>query len=207
MQLYLSSYGVGNSSGELVASFGKNKKVAVIGNATDWAVAEERREHIQHTLEILVELGLAPEEVDLRDYFDNSEGLAKRLNQFGGVWVRGGNAFILRRAMLYSGMDNYIGSKVKDKNFVYGGYSAGVCLLGPSLRGLELVDDPHIVPVGYQKEIIWDGLGILDYMIVPHYKSDHPESAMVDKTVEYLIANNLPYKTLRDGEVIVGETD
>lgn len=207
MQLYLSSYQVGNSSDELLAMFREGKKIAVIGNAMDGVSVEERREHIENTFTTLREIGLMPEEVDLRDYFDNSVGLAKQLNQFAGVWVRGGNTFILRRAMQYSGMDSYVGSKVKDKNFVYGGYSAGVCLLGSTLHGLELVDDPNMVPAGYQKEIIWDGLSILDYTIVPHYKSDHPESAMVDKSVEYLIRNNIPYKTLRDGEVIVGETD
>ncbi len=206
MQLYLSSYHLGNNPEDLARYFISNKRIAVIGNAMDGVSAEERQEHVNNTMETLRAIGLQPEEVDLRDYFDQGEALKHRLNQFGGVWVRGGNTFILRRSMQYSGMDSYILSKMKDKNFVYGGYSAGVCLLGPTLRGLELVDDPQTVPAGYQKEIIWDGLGILDYMIVPHYKSDHPESAMVDKTVAYLIANSLPYKTLRDGEVIVGTT-
>jgi dipeptidase E len=36
-----------------------------------------------------------------------------------------------------------------------------------------------------------------------HYKSDHPESTSIDKEVEYCEKNNIPYQTLKDGEVIV----
>ena len=55
------------------------------------------------------------------------------------------------------------------------------------------------------KEILWEGLGILDHIILPHYKSDHPESADIDKEVEFCKRNNIPFKTLRDGEVIIIE--
>jgi dipeptidase E len=44
---------------------------------------------------------------------------------------------------------------------------------------------------------------ILDYAIAPHYKSDHPESADIDKCVAYFKENNIRYKTLRDGEAII----
>lgn len=206
MKLYLSSYRVGDKPKELVASFGKNKKVAVIANAMDFATESVRVDKMEGSISSLSALGLLPEEIDLRDYFYKPRELAKKLNEFGGVWVRGGNAFILRRAMQYCGMDLYVQSRVRDISFVYGGYSAGICLLGPDLHGLEIVDDPCKIPDKYQREIVWEGLGILDYLIVPHYKSDHPESAMVDKTVEYLIKNKIPYKTLRDGEAIIAET-
>ncbi len=86
---------------------------------------------------------------------------------------------------------------------VYGGYSAGVAVLTPSLRGLEFVDDPHVVPGGYEAEVVWDCLGILPFGVLPHYKSDHPESAEVDKSLEYLIDHHMPFIALRDGEAIV----
>src|SRR3989304_4089156 len=81
---------------------------------------------------------------------------------------------------------------------VYAGYSAGVCVLSPTLRGLELVDDPNIVPSGYDKQIIWEGIGLINYSIAPHYKSDHPESAAVSKEVEYFIENKIPFIALHD---------
>jgi dipeptidase E len=43
----------------------------------------------------------------------------------------------------------------------------------------------------------------VQYAIAPHYKSDHPESAAIDKSVEYLIDNHIPFIALRDGETIV----
>lgn len=46
---------------------------------------------------------------------------------------------------------------------------------------------------------------MLDYVIAPHYKSDHKESKDMDKVVEYMIDNKILFKALRDGEVIIIE--
>ena len=169
----------------------------------DFADKDERAESIRNSIMELKNIGLSPEEVDLRDYFEKQNKLSGKLNNFGAVYVRGGNTFILRRAMLQSGFDKWIKEKNKDPNFIYAGYSAGICVLSPTLHGLEIVDDPNIVPQGYNSEIIWDGLGIVDYSIAPHYKSDHPESGNVDKGVEYFVKHKMPFKTLSDGEVII----
>ena len=67
------------------------------------------------------------------------------------------------------------------------------------------MDDPTDQPYPEQKETVWEGLGLFDYIILPHYKSDHPESADVDKEVEFAKKNNIPFKTLKDGEVIIIE--
>lgn len=107
--------------------------------------------------------------------------------------------------MKLSGLDEILKDLLKKENILYGGYSAGVCVLAPTLKGMELVDDPNVKPYDNQKETIWDGVGILDYTIVPHYKSNHPESAKVDEAVKYMEKNNIPYKPLRDGEVIIIE--
>jgi len=90
-----------------------------------------------------------------------------------------------------------------DDAIVYGGYSAGIDMLTPSLHGAELVDDPNVVPDNYNPEIIWEGLGLVAYAIAPHYKSDHPESADIEKSVQFLIDNHVPFIALRDGQAIV----
>jgi len=125
------------------------------------------------------------------------------------VWVCGGNSFILRRAIAQSGFDEAITDLLAADEIVYGGFSAGACVVTPSLMGIDLCDDPEVVPEGYQEEVIWDGLGLVDYSIVPHYKSDHPESAVLDETATFLEDRGMPFKTLRDGEVIVvdGESE
>ncbi len=203
MKLYLSSYRLGNNPNQLSELFSNNKNVAVIGNAMDFVDDLQREEKIKQSIMELQSLGLFPREIDLRGYFGKQNELAKKLNEYGAVYVRGGNTFVLRRAMMQSGFDKFIKEKNIDPNFLYAGYSAGICVLSPTLHGLELVDDPNTVPQGYKSEIIWDGLDIIDYSIAPHYKSDHPESANVDKEVEYFMKHKLPFKTLPDGEVII----
>lgn len=181
-----------------------NKKVALISNALDFSTDLERRKKSTQTeLKDLKSIGLEPESLDLRDYFGKKAALKEKLNEFGGVWVRGGNTFLLRRAMKYSGFDELILEKRGDPDFVYAGYSAGACVITPTLKGIDFADDAHITPDGYSSEIIWEGLNLVSYSIAPHYKSDHPESELIEKSIEYFKANNMQYRTLRDGETII----
>jgi dipeptidase E len=46
----------------------------------------------------LSRLGLEPEVVDLRDFFEDTEATQRTFEDFDGVWVLGGNVFTLRRA-------------------------------------------------------------------------------------------------------------
>lgn len=204
MKLYLSSYNLGDNPEKLIELVGTTKKVAVICNASDLKTVEERKEKVKEEFDHLIEIGLLPEELDLRKYFGKQNKLKEKLNEFETVWVKGGNTFVLRRAMAQSGFDILIKEKIEDSNFVYAGYSAGSCVVTPTLKGLEIVDDPIEVPKDYNSEIIWEGLGLVDYSIAPHYKSNHPESIMVDETVKYFVENKMPHKALRDGEVIIG---
>ncbi len=203
MKLYLSSFRIGNKPGELLDLMGDNKRVAVINNARDFDTNEIRKTAVFEEMGRLESIGLICTDVDLRDYFGKTEELKTLLQQFDLIWVRGGNCFILRRAFNQSGLDTFIRQFIEEDKIVYGGYSAGIDMLVPSLRGAELVDDPNIIPATYNPEIIWECLNILPYTVAPHYKSDHPESAAVDKSIEYLIENHIPFIALRDGEAMV----
>lgn len=202
MKLYLSSYQVGNETDTLKALVGNNKRVAVICNAIDSADEAARSERVGRELAAMKNLGLEPEEVDLRDYFEKTDMIEGALSGYGLLWIRGGNVFTLRKAMALSGFDSVI-RQLLDKGVVYGGYSAASCAAGLTLHGIELCDDINLVPEGYPAETLWDGLNLIDYAIAPHYKSDHPESPMIDDVVDYFKKNNIPYKTLHDGEVII----
>jgi len=107
--------------------------------------------------------------------------------------------------MRISGFDIIFKELIKRDDFVYAGYSAGICVLGSDLKVLQIVDDPVDKPYRELQDTIWEGLGYLDYVILPHYKSDHPESALVDKVFEQCQEISIPFKTLRDGEVILIE--
>lgn len=206
MKLYLSSYHIGNNPQDLVKLVGSNKKAAIISNALDpYTDLARRKESTQKEIDDLKSLGFEPEDVDLRNYFGKPQDLAKKMSEFGLIWVRGGNTFILRRAFKESGFDEWLIAQKANKELVYAGYSAGVCVLSPTLKGLELVDDPNIVSEGYKPDIIWDGLGLIDFAFAPHYMSNHPESEAVTKEVEYYTKNKIEFKALHDGEVIILE--
>lgn len=181
----------------------ENKKVAIVTNAADLFPEESIIEKYRDGVSFFAEKGYQVERLDLRKYFGKKGELSDKLDEYGLVWVRGGNAFVLRRAMRQSGFDEVIKKKLNEDKIVYGGYSAGCCVLSPTNHGLEFVDDPLLVPEGYDAETIWDGLGVLAYVFVPHYKSDHPESMDVDKTVHYLTKAGIPFKALRDGQVFI----
>ncbi len=204
MRLYLSSFRNGNKPEELLKLLGDGRRTALIFNAVDFKSDADRNEDLARETERLQSLGLDVTEVDLRKYFDNDQArLKENLSGFDLIWVRGGNVFVLRRAFAQSGADKIIPELLRNDVLAYGGYSAGVDILQPHLHGIELVDDPDIIPEGYKSDIIWECLGLLPYCVAPHYKSDHPESADVDKTVDYYIENHIPFIALRDGEAIV----
>jgi dipeptidase E len=207
MRLYLSSFRNGNKPEELLKLLGDGRRTALIFNAQDWKSADDRATDLAAESERLQSLGLEPEEVDLRAYFGKPDELKKRFSGLDLIWVRGGNVFVLRRAFRQSGAETIIPELLKDDVVAYGGYSAGVDIMQPHLHGIELVDDPNVAPEGYDKDTIWECLGLIPYCVAPHYKSDHPESADIDKTVEFYISNHIPFVALRDGEAIVVNGD
>ena len=204
MKLYLSSSGLGNDGDRLVSMLPANRKAAVIFSALDFSDDAERKQAtVDREIEQLAGLGLEAEALDLRSYFGQPEPLASDMAKFGMLWVIGGNTFVLRRAMRQSGLDRLLVESRVNSDFVYGGYSAGCCVLAPTLRGIDLVDDPQVVPEGYEREVVWDGLSLVDYCIAPHYRSDMEESPLIEEAVQYFIDNKMLFKALRDGEVIV----
>lgn len=203
MKLYLSSYFLGNNPSQFANLFTENKKVAIIMNAADIFGPSKRPDYLQKEIASLAEIGLEGEDLDLRDYFNDHQGLGKKLWEYGGVWAMGGNTFVLRRAMRQSGFDQIIPSLVKNNQLVYGGFSAGAVVASQTLKGIELVDDPAQLPEGYDPVLIDIGLGFHDKSIAPHYKSNHSESSAIDTVVKYFQDEKMPYVALHDGEAIM----
>jgi len=206
MRLYLSSYRFGGHAASLLTLLPGRRRAAIVENALDYITPELRAHHRQHVYDPAADfarLGIAAEFLDLRAYFDAPEALGDRLAQFDLVWVMGGNSFVLRRAMRQSGFDRVIGDMLRTDRIAYGGFSAGAVVAGPSLRGIELIDDPWEVPTGYDEPVIWHGLGLTPFVVVPHFRSRHPEAAAAEKVVSYMAARKARYRALSDGEVIV----
>lgn len=186
-----------------------NRKIGHINNARDFTTADPERRRISQAeeLEQLSQLGFVAEALDLKDYFFKEEALRSKLNTLGGVWVSGGNTFVLRQAMRLSGFDVIIEELSPKSDFLYAGYSAGICVLSKSLHFLYIVDNPNDFPYSQIKEVIWEGLVFFDYDFLSHYDSDHPESRDIDTTIQYCIDHKILFKALRDGEVIVIENN
>lgn len=209
MRLFLSSQDLGNYADVASKLAGKNKKAAYFKNAQDDLSPEERNFNTPKKKKMFEAAGFEFEEIDLRDYFGKPKELLNLLSNFGSVWSAGGNTFILRRAMQASGLDIILKSLLKKDKIMYGGWSAGACITAPSLHGIEYGDrpQPDAVPDNYPtKEIIWDGLNLVPFMAVPHYKSDW-FGKEADRSIKYFKTNNIPYKSLEDGQVVIIDGD
>lgn len=185
---------------------GNNKKILFIDNAKDDLEADERQQHVAEKKIEFEAAGFEFHELDLRHYFNQPEKLAPIVANAGMIWASGGNTFLLRRAMQYSGVDQMIEAGLRQDAFVYGGSSAGSIVLTKTLRGTENGDDPFVLADGYDEEIIWNGLGLIYPQLVPHYQSDwfgEQAQAMVD----YFDTNGLVYETLHDGDVYIIDGD
>lgn len=205
MRLYLSSFRMGDHPEHLLALIGADgRRAVVIANAMDDAPPEVRRAGVDRELAALADLGLGAVELDLRCYFGQQQRLRGELAGAGIAWLRGGNTFMLRYALSRSGADKVLGALLAADALVYAGYSAGACVLAPSLRGLELVDDPDAVERVYGSPPVWDGLAVLPEAFVPHYQSPgHPEAAAIELVVARYRADGVAHRTLHDGQAMV----
>jgi dipeptidase E len=206
VRLYLSSLDLGDQPDQLLALARGERRAAIILNALD-LVPEAAWLWTRKQTANLINLGFSVVELDLRGYFGQPDQLAAFLRDIDMVWINGGNAFVLRRAMKQSGFDALIRRRLEADDIVYAGFSAGAAVCGQTLRGIDLVDEPAETPAGYNPDIIWEGLGVVPFSIASHYKSDHPESPLIDKAVAFFEANALPYRTLRDGQALVVDGD
>lgn len=201
MKLYLSSYRVGNDPEALRRLAGGGTRAAIVMNAADGF--EDRLYVWPREETAMAELGFDVTELDLRDYFTDHDGLRERLRGIDLLWVAGGNTFVLGRAMREAGFAEIAEEVLRTGTLTYGGYSAGACVVTPGFEGIEMMDDPAVIPQGYPPGGRPAALGWVPWRIVPHWSSDHPESSDADKAVQALLEAELPFRTLRDGHAIV----
>jgi dipeptidase E len=210
MRLYLSSYRFGDRIDLLLAMVGQGARVGVVSNALD-AIPQSSRDNYARTVhDPIAELrghGLDAADLDLRRYFGKPDKLEEVLSKLDLVWAVGGNSFLLRRAMRQSGFDTLLPKFLEADRLAYGGWSAGAVVACPDLRGIELMDEPDVVAEGYDPAPVYDGLNLIAFHLVPHYESDHPESPAAAKVTAYLLDHALPYRTMRDGDVLIRDAN
>ena len=183
---------------------GGSKRVACILNAADDVLVEERADKLARKKAMFEDAGFSFEELDLRKYFGKKKALEVKLKNIDFVWGNGGNTFILRRAMQASGFDLIIKDLLLRNEIMYGGSSAGSCVCAPSLKGIDRGDHPQpdVVPPEYpDKQTLWEGLDLVDFMIVPHCDQDWFRDH-ADEAIQELKKLGIKYIPLRDGEVV-----
>jgi dipeptidase E len=204
MRLFLSSFRAGKHAKELIKLVGSGTEFAYISNAKDYKNSGDRKAKIKENLDYWRSIGLKPVEVDLRPNFHKSgaEGLLKN---YGFIWLGGGNAFLLRRALSYTGADRYLYDAVRKNEVILGGESAGAIITGPTLRFSEVENDMEdsqfYTPEPYLKNVIWEGLNLVDFVPVPHF--DSPGYVGIDEYVDNLEKEKIPYKKMTDEHAIL----
>jgi dipeptidase E len=204
MRLFLSSYRAGQHDNELREFIGKIKQVAVITNAKDYKIPVDRKLKIEENFDYFHSIGLEPTEIDLRPYF-HKPGTESLLKNHNFIWLAGGNVFLLRRALKYTGLDKFLYDQVSKNEIILACESAGAIIMGPTLKYSEMDNDedsPDYIPQGYSKKIIWSGLDLVSYVPVPHYKT--PDyGAEIDKYIEHLDKASIPHKEMTDEQAII----
>lgn len=206
MRLYLSSMRMGDEFQSLLDMVGPGARAAVISNAVDYIPPPLRRAYECAVFDPVSHFrrhGVSAQALDLRRFFGRPDDLETTLAGVDLVWSVGGNAFLLMRALRRSGCDRILTRRLAEDSLVYGGWSAGAVVAGPSLRGMELMDDPAVLANGYDAEPVWDGLGLVDFTVVPHFESRHVDAPAARRVAAHFTAQGVAHRTLRDGEVIV----
>lgn len=196
-RLYLSSYQLGDDPGVFASMVTGERRGWLIMNALDGASDQQRRvADTARQIAQLADIGLTAREVDLRSGFEVD-------GRPDFVWVRGGNVFVLRMAMAHTGFDQWVTDHIMRDDLVYAGFSAGACVLAPSLAGLEHCDPVHDAARLFGV-VRYDGLGVLDRPVVPHLESpDHPETRLLGEVAAAYQSAGQTFWALRDGQALV----
>ena len=198
MKLYLSSFRIGHERGVLRDLVGHAGRAALVFNACD-VFGDNRLRRWDAETQDLQTLGFECEELDLRSCFEDFEGLQRRVNSLDLLWVVGGNSFVLAKAMTKAHFTEATSEPLSEGRLVYAGYSAVSCVAGPDLEGIDLMDDSEALPDGYLDDLNPTTLGWVPWRIVPHWRSQHPESSSAELAAAHLRKAKLDFKALRDG--------
>ena len=171
MRLYLASHNFGPYTDELLKLVGEGRKALFIENARDYYPDERRANDLKEKLGMMSELGFDVEELDLRNYFGKPGELRGFLDSYQPdlIYASGGNVFLLATAYHLSGFDEILREDLAKDKYAYGGFSAGTMAICGTIKFYgygHLV--PEVVSEIYGVDTVSEGVGLVDYQIVPH---------------------------------------
>ena len=176
MRLYLASHNLGPYANELLKLIGEGRKALFIENARDYYPDEKRANDLREKLAMLSKLGFEVDELNLRNYFGKPNELRDFIDSYKPdlIYASGGNVFLLATAYRLSGFDEILREDLARDKYVYGGFSAGIMVICKTIRlyGHDYLV-PERVPEIYGVDAVLDGVGLVDYQLIPH--ADVPE--------------------------------
>ncbi|HEY1041314.1 MAG TPA: Type 1 glutamine amidotransferase-like domain-containing protein [Candidatus Paceibacterota bacterium] len=166
-------------------------KVAFIPTASD---TYETKPWVDNDRQALINLGLDVEDLDIKD--KNQDELYDFLKNKDIIFVAGGNTFYLLYYVKQSGFYGAL-SKLLDEGKIYIGSSAGSVLVGPNIEPVKTMDDPQDAP----ELKYFEGLGLIDMVLLPHYGKEKYEQQYQDIIKEW--SDKFKLQLLKDDEVIL----
>ncbi|MDO8471940.1 MAG: Type 1 glutamine amidotransferase-like domain-containing protein [bacterium] len=199
MKLFLSSLGVPKQyEKKLLQMIGKTPsdvRIAFITTAAN-PYPKKMQAFTEKAKKLFDEWQATVTYVSLEDYRGRPEALEKILRQNDLIWLAGGNCYYLRYWMRESGFDQILPKLLAD-NVVVAGESAAAMVMGSTIKYAHDLQEPENGP-----EIIQDGLGVVDYNIVPHVDSPKHSKEM-RKMADRLKHEGYKTLLLSDEEAII----
>jgi dipeptidase E len=147
---------------KLLPDMPSNLNLAFVTTASD---PYEDKAWLYEDRDKLISMGFKVKDFDIKN--KTQETLNQELNNVDVIFIAGGNIFYLLEKTLKSGFDKVV-KQLIDKGVVYIGSSAGSVLLCPTIEYCKTFDDPKIAP----NLKSYNGLGIVDFLIIPHYEKE-----------------------------------
>lgn len=180
------------------AARGRATRLAYIDDAAH-AVVDAR--HAVAERSQVLEYGY--ELVDLRLRHSRSELVAHQLDRVDGIYVAGGNTFVLLHALRQSGAAHIIYDRVR-KGLKYLGTSAGSIVAGLSVEHALVLDDEELAPPMAN----YAALGIVNVSVLPHADGCYP--GYPSRVIDFIIANHKGLEQLvciKDDEALLVSGD
>ena len=164
MRLFLASSI--NKTAKLIPEFTKVKNgiVLFVANASDCDIGDKW--WIDADREALKEVGFTIKDIDLRNI--SKENFEIELNNSDIIHFCGGSVLYLISLLRQKGFDNALIDAVRNNKIIYSGTSAGSMITAADLS-LSAFDPEE--PEDYKKEQNYLGLGLVNFLIIPHCNS------------------------------------
>lgn len=165
-------------------------KLAFITTAAE--VEEGNHWWVTADKEKLLKLGFNVDEFSITGM--NASQLKEKMKDKNGIFVCGGNTFYLLDQVVKTRFDKILKKEINE-GCLYIGSSAGSMIVGKGISLVSKIDDRSKAP-----DLKSDGLGIVDYAILPHwgsldFKDEYGRSFsdMYTENIKVVLLNNKQY--------------